>query len=131
VVPDFQTLGDLFAAAAPDAGPERALVVAYWVQEIEHSEDLEAARHLHGEIYEVRASTSTRSFRVLFASEGAQSQVLLSLVAFAKKTQRTPPKAIELAKQRLSDWRSRARSGKSGELRWSHSVGAMAIDGWA
>jgi phage-related protein len=73
-------------------------------------EGMEAARHLRGDVYEVRASTSTRSFRILFASEGAQSQVLLSLVAFVKKTQRTPPRIIDLAEQRLADWRSRARS---------------------
>lgn len=77
-------------------------------------EGTEAARHLQDEIYEVRASADTRSFRILFANEGAQSQVLLALVAFIKKTQRTPPKTIDLAQQRLSDWRSRARAAKSG-----------------
>jgi hypothetical protein len=40
----FGTLGDLFAAAAPQSGPERALVVGFWLQAIEHSEDLEGAR---------------------------------------------------------------------------------------
>lgn len=42
--PEFKSLGDLFAAAAPESGPERALVVGYWVQEIERSDDLEGAR---------------------------------------------------------------------------------------
>jgi phage-related protein len=75
-----------------------------------------AARHLRDEIYEVRASADTRSFRVLFANEGVQSQVLLALVAFTKKTRRTPPSTIDLAQQRLSDWRSRARADKPGQL---------------
>ena len=76
-------------------------------------EGIEVARHLRGEIYEVRSSADTRSFRLLFSNEGTQSQVLLSLVAFAKKTQRTPPKIIDLAEQRLTDWRSRSRAAKS------------------
>jgi hypothetical protein len=37
---------------------------------------------------------------VLFASEGAQSQVLLAISAFTKKTQRTPPAEIRLSQAR-------------------------------
>jgi phage-related protein len=69
---------------------------------------LTAAKHLRGDIYEVRAEASTRSFRLLFSAEGRLSQVLLSLSAFAKKTQKTPPRELELAERRLRDWRSRA-----------------------
>lgn len=76
-------------------------------------EGLPASRHLRGEIYEVRVSTSTRLFRVLFASEGARSQILLSLTAFTKKTQRTPAAQIDLAEERLADWRSRGKTSKS------------------
>lgn len=68
---------------------------------------LPAARHLRGEIYEVRADASTRSFRVLFSVEGRYSQVLLSLSAFEKRTQKTPPRELELAETRLRDWRVR------------------------
>ena len=46
---------------------------------------------------------------MLFAREGAHSQVLLSLVAFNKKTQKTPPAEIRLAQHRLGDWRARRR----------------------
>jgi phage-related protein len=70
---------------------------------------LAAARHLRSEIYEVRASGTNRTYRVLFAAEGRRGQVLLALEAFAKKQQRTPPDAIDLALQRLRDWRSRGR----------------------
>lgn len=70
---------------------------------------LSAARHLRGDVYEVRADGPGGSFRVLFSSEGAKGRILLALTALAKKTQRTPPDAIELAARRLADWRRRAR----------------------
>ncbi len=47
---------------------------------------LSAARHLRDDIYEVRAESATRSFRILFATEGRFKQVLLAVVAFSKKT---------------------------------------------
>ena len=70
---------------------------------------LAAARHLQGELYEVRAWGETQTYRLLFASEGRFGQVLLALEAFSKKTQRTPRDRIDLALRRLQDWRSRAR----------------------
>ena len=70
---------------------------------------LAAARHLHGDIYEVRATGARAAYRVLFATEGAKSQVLLAVSAFSKKTQRTPPDEIATAERRLADWRARAR----------------------
>jgi phage-related protein len=72
-------------------------------------EGTRAARHLRGELFEVRADGRRVIYRVLFAREGGQGQVLLSLVAFNKKTQKTPPEQTELAIRRLRDWRSRAR----------------------
>jgi phage-related protein len=69
---------------------------------------LVAARHLRGEIYEVRAEGASASYRLLFAEEGAKGRVLLGLHAFSKKTQRTPAQAIELAARRLADWHRRA-----------------------
>ena len=68
---------------------------------------LVAARHLDGEIYEVRADGDRVIYRVLFATEGGSSTILLSLEAFKKKTQRTPTDKIALAKRRLADWRRR------------------------
>jgi phage-related protein len=47
---------------------------------------------------------------VLFATEGARSQVLLGLSGFSKKTQKTPPVEIMTAEERLRDWRSRGRT---------------------
>jgi len=68
---------------------------------------LVAARHLRGDIYEVRASSSTQAFRILFATEGRYNQVLLALEAISKKTQKTPSQATTLAESRLADWRRR------------------------
>jgi phage-related protein len=71
-----------------------------------------AAKHLRGEIYEVRSDSRTRSFRLLFAKEGKYGQVLLSLSIFEKRTQKTPPREIELAERRLDDWHSRGAAKK-------------------
>lgn len=73
---------------------------------------LAVARHLRGEIYEVRADGDRQSFRILFAPEGLHSQVLLSLEGFSKKTQKTPREKIVRAERRLADWRRRG-SGQS------------------
>lgn len=69
---------------------------------------LEWARHLRGDIWEVRATGDRVIYRILFATEGARSQVLLALTAINKKSQKTPQPEIELAEKRLTDWRSRA-----------------------
>ena len=68
---------------------------------------LTAARHLEGDIWEVRVDGDRVIYRVLFAEEGARGRVLLALEGFRKKTQKTPRATIELAKRRLSDWRRR------------------------
>ncbi len=75
---------------------------------------LAAAKHLRGDLYEVRADASSRSFRLLFSAEGRFGHVLLSLSAFAKKTQKTPARELDVAEKRLDDWRARgsARQGR-------------------
>jgi len=75
-------------------------------------EGLRFARHLRGDIWEVRIQTERKAFRVLFSPEGRAQQVLLALEAFTKKTQRTPARTIELAERRLADWRGRGREAK-------------------
>ncbi len=72
-------------------------------------EGLVAARHLRGDLYEVRADGQSQSYRILFAPEGHYGQVLLALEGFPKKTQKTPQHQIDLALRRLADWRSRGR----------------------
>ena len=71
---------------------------------------LDAARHLRGEIYEVRADGDGQTFRILFAPEGRRSQILLALEMFSKKTQKTPPEKIQLAERRLAEWRRRGKN---------------------
>jgi phage-related protein len=75
-------------------------------------EGLRFARHLRGDIWEVRVEAERKAFRVLFSSEGKRGQILLALEAFTKKTQKTPTRTIELAERRLADWRSRGRGAK-------------------
>lgn len=70
---------------------------------------LSVARHLEGDIYEVRAISDRQSFRILFAKEGKRGQVLLALEGFSKKQQKLPKRHLDLAKRRLADWRRRAR----------------------
>lgn len=69
-----------------------------------------AARHLRGDVHEVRAGRAGRAWRVLFAAEGRHNHVLLALSAFEKKTQQAPQSDVELAEARLRDWRDRGRS---------------------
>ena len=45
---------------------------------------LDVARHLKGDVYEVRADGRNATYRVLFATEGARSQVLLGLSGLAR-----------------------------------------------
>jgi phage-related protein len=71
---------------------------------------LAAARHLRGDIHEVRADGDRQTYRILFASEGRRSRVLLALEGFSKKTQKTPPEKIRLAERRLADWRRRGEA---------------------
>jgi phage-related protein len=77
--------------------------------EVVRRRGLAAARHLRGDIWEVRVASSGNAYRILFAAEGRFSQILLALEAFQKTTQRTPPATIELAERRLADWRQRGR----------------------
>ena len=68
---------------------------------------LSVARHLRGDIYEVRADGDHQAFRILFAAEGRRANVLLALEGFSKKTAKTPPAKLALAERRLREWRSR------------------------
>ena len=72
-------------------------------------EGVRVARHLRGEIYEVRAE-GRRSVRILFAQEGKKGRLLLALEGFEKKTQKTPDRLLHLAEKRLADWRGRGLS---------------------
>ena len=103
---DYQTEGGArpvkdFIMALPDE--DRASVLEEMRYVREHG--VMGARHVRGEIYEVRASHNTNIYRILFAREGRFKHILLSLEGFQKKTQETPLHEIELAERRLVDWR--------------------------
>jgi phage-related protein len=76
-----------FIREVPD-GDKAAIMAA--MQEVRR-EGTRAARHLRGELFEVRADGEQVIYRILFAREGTRGQILLSLVAFNKKTKKTPP----------------------------------------
>lgn len=86
--------------------PDRASVLAAMAEIRDHGTS--RARHLDGDIWEVRADGKDVIFRVLFSEEGEKSRILLALAGFTKKTQKTPPSMIKTAKDRLRDWRARA-----------------------
>lgn len=69
-----------------------------------------AAKHLRGDVWDVKADYKGLAYRVLFAEEGDEGQVCLALELFSKKSQKTPPQTITLAERRLRDWRSRGRN---------------------
>jgi phage-related protein len=85
-------------------GDEDAAVVLAGMKDVAEN-GLAAARHLRGEIYEVRADGERRAFRLLFCQE--TTFILLSLSGFTKKTRKTPPSEVTRAEARLRDWRSR------------------------
>jgi phage-related protein len=91
---------------------EDAASVAAAMREVRHG-GLGAARHLEGEIYEVRAGGRGVIYRILFAPQGERKQILLALEGFKKKTQKTPPRVIALAKRRLRDWERRGEEARS------------------
>lgn len=69
---------------------------------------LRVSKPLRGEIRQIAADGDHgTSYRILFAVDGRRRQMLLALVSFNKKTQKTPPRFIDLAEARLGDWRSR------------------------
>jgi phage-related protein len=89
-----------------DLTDEEVAAIVAGMDDVEE-EALTAARHLRGDIYEVRADASTRSFRLLFSAGGRFGQVLLALSVYEKRTQRAPTREIEVAARRLADWRTR------------------------
>ena len=76
-----------------------------------------AARHLAGDLYEVRAAREGRAFRVVFVREGRAKQVLLAVAGFTKTTSRTPPQVLDVAHARARAWRERAGIERGGPAR--------------
>lgn len=100
-----------FIASVSD---EDAAEIAAGMREV-RARGLSAARHLQEAIYEVRVDGANATYRILFAQQGSRGQILLALEAFKKKTQRTPPKTIALARRRLRDWENRGHGRNSAQ----------------
>ncbi len=90
-------------AALPAHG--RAAVVEAMVRRRHDASLANEIKPIAGDILELRATSGGQAFRLLFAAEG-KGHVLLALVAFEKKTRKTPKATVDLAKRRLSDWRA-------------------------
>jgi phage-related protein len=90
---------------------EKTEVVAAMKEVRDHG--VARAKHLRGSVYEVVANTADHWYRILFAPQGHYSHVLLSLHAFAKKTNATPAQDLDLAERRLRDWLERGKYRKA------------------
>jgi phage-related protein len=66
---------------------------------------LRAARHLRGDLYEVRAYAVGRHYRLIFSLEGRRA--LIQFDIFDKDDNKTSEAIIKRAQARLADWRSR------------------------
>ena len=73
------------------------------------NQGIEHARHVRGDVYEVRAEAARRAFRILFAEE--TKFILLALSGFSKTTRKTPRRELDLAETRLKEWRERGGRG--------------------
>jgi phage-related protein len=69
-------------------------------------EGLAAARHIEGDLYEIRRSGQKAHYRVIFALEGRR--ILLALDVYDKDTQKMPLEIKRRCEQRLRDWRARS-----------------------
>jgi phage-related protein len=90
--PVREYLGDLTAGERAEIASAMGLIAV---------RGLESARHLRGDVYEVRVASDGRAFRILFAAEGQRSQILLAVEAFEKKSRQTPG---DISSLRSADW---------------------------
>lgn len=65
------------------------------------------ANHLLGDIWQIEVRGRTAIDRLLCAEEGRYQQVLLALEVVNNKWQKAKRRHLELAEQRLADWRAR------------------------
>jgi phage-related protein len=59
---------------------------------------------------EVRADGRDDSYRLLFATEGRKSRILLGLHVMPKHAQKTPNQDLRKAERRLIEWRQRGKA---------------------
>jgi phage-related protein len=103
-----------------DLADDDAAAVLAGMQDV-RDRGLHAARHLDGEIWEVRVDGDRVIYRILFAQEGSRGQIFLALEGLNKKKQKTPPATIALAKRR-------SPTGAGGERRSAPPVAVVLPD---
>ena len=85
---------------------EDAAAIAAVMTEVRHAGRAHPdINHLRGDIWQIEITGRTAIYRLFFAEEGRYHQVLLALVVVSKKWQKAKGRHIELAEQRLADWR--------------------------
>ena len=87
---------------------DAAIVVAAMVEVRTHGREHPDVNHLRGDIWQIEVDGQHVIYRLLFAEEGRFQQVLLARELVNKKWQKARRRHIELAEQRLADWRARA-----------------------
>jgi phage-related protein len=84
------------------------------------------SKPVQGDIREVDAEgPDGTTYRLLFARDGHQKQILLAVVLFEKRTQKTPKRQIDLAEKRLGEWR-KGRAALEAERRKQEQVARQA-----
>jgi hypothetical protein len=77
-----------------------------------HGPGARDVNHLRGDIWQIEIDGRSSTYRLLFAKEGRYHQVLLALEMVNKKWQKAKGRHIDLAEQRLADWRERGARQK-------------------
>jgi phage-related protein len=92
-----------------DLGVHARAAVAETMKRIARNEHFPYEQeHIAGDLHAVRVFLGGRTYRMLYAREGAHDHILLALHVFQKKDRKLPVSARRLAERRLRDWRSRA-----------------------
>lgn len=99
--------GDRVIADEIDALPAEDALSIHAQMIIVRQDGLRAARHLVEDIYEVEAHGIDHSYRLVFSSEGKKGRILFAVVLLQKKSQKTPKRIIDMARNRRDDWRRR------------------------
>jgi phage-related protein len=89
-----------------DLSREDRLSIAVAMKRVRR-DGVRGGRHLRGDLYEMRAHAQRAHYRVIFSQESRR--VMLALLIYDKNTDKTPERIVELATQRLQDWRQRGR----------------------
>ncbi|MGP8248813.1 MAG: type II toxin-antitoxin system RelE/ParE family toxin [Candidatus Dormibacteria bacterium] len=92
---------------------EDAAAIAAGMTEVRHmGREHRDVNHLRGDIWQIEIDARSATYRLLFAEEGRYHQVLLALEMVNKKWQKAKGRHINLAEQRLADWRERGARQK-------------------